>query len=45
MGREVDPTEPVVVSVTRFHAGTANNVIPGEAVIRRDRAGRSATRR
>ena len=31
--REVDPTEPAVLSVTRFHAGTANNVIADEAVI------------
>ena len=29
--RETSPTEPVVVSVTQFHAGTASNVIPGEA--------------
>jgi amidohydrolase len=33
VSRETDPTEPVVISVTRFHAGTANNVIPGDAVI------------
>ena len=31
VSREIDPTEPAVVSVTRFHAGTANNVIPDAA--------------
>lgn len=31
--RMVDPLEPVVVSVTQFHAGTASNVIPGQAVL------------
>jgi amidohydrolase len=29
--REIDPNDPVVVSVTRFEAGTAYNVIPGSA--------------
>ncbi len=29
--REVSPLEPVVVTVAQFHAGTAFNVIPGEA--------------
>ncbi len=29
--REVDPLDPVVVTVAQFHAGTAYNVIPGEA--------------
>ncbi len=29
--REVSPLAPVVVSVTRFHAGTANNIIPATA--------------
>jgi len=29
--REVDPSDPVVVSVTRFEAGTAHNVIPETA--------------
>ena len=29
--RRFDPTDPVVVSVGSFHAGTAGNVIPGEA--------------
>ena len=31
--RMVDPLEPVVVSVTQFHAGTASNVIPNRAVL------------
>ena len=31
VARAIDPLEPVVVSVTRFHAGTADNVIPSEA--------------
>ena len=31
--REVDPTEPVVVSVTQFNAGTARNIIPDTATI------------
>lgn len=29
--REVSPLEPVVVTVAQFHAGTAFNVIPGQA--------------
>ena len=29
--REVDPVDPVVVTVAQFHAGTAYNIIPGEA--------------
>lgn len=29
--RSVDPLDAVVVSVTEFHAGTANNIIPGTA--------------
>ena len=33
VSRETDPTEPTVLSVTRFVAGSANNVIPGEATI------------
>lgn len=33
VSREVDPTEPMVISVTQFHAGTANNVIPESATI------------
>ncbi|MEM7807790.1 MAG: M20 family metallopeptidase [Planctomycetota bacterium] len=33
VSREIDPTDSAVLSVTRFHAGTANNVIPGEAVV------------
>jgi amidohydrolase len=31
MSRNSDPLEPSVISVTRFHAGTANNIIPSEA--------------
>ena len=33
VSREVDPTDSAVISVTQFHAGTANNVIPDEATI------------
>jgi amidohydrolase len=29
--RNVDPLDPCVVSVTQFHAGTANNIIPQSA--------------
>jgi amidohydrolase len=32
--REIDPNDPVVVSITRFEAGTAYNVIPGTATLR-----------
>ena len=31
VARTIDPLDNVVVSVTQFHAGTANNVIPHEA--------------
>jgi amidohydrolase len=31
--RKIDPLEPVVVTVGSFHAGTAFNIIPGEAVL------------
>jgi amidohydrolase len=31
VSRAVDPTEPVVVSVTQFHAGTANNILSPRA--------------
>ncbi|MBV8782482.1 MAG: amidohydrolase, partial [Phycisphaerae bacterium] len=31
--RDFDPTEPVVVTVGMFHAGTATNVIPDDAII------------
>jgi hippurate hydrolase len=31
VSRNVSPTEPAVLSVTQFHAGSAYNVIPGEA--------------
>jgi amidohydrolase len=33
VAREVSPLLPAVVSVTRFHAGTANNIIPTEAIL------------
>ncbi|HQY89053.1 MAG TPA: M20 family metallopeptidase [Tepidisphaeraceae bacterium] len=33
VSRELDPTEPGVVTVGQFHAGTAENVIPDEAMI------------
>lgn len=33
VSRNVDPTEMLVISVTMFHAGTAGNVIPDEAVL------------
>jgi amidohydrolase len=33
VSREYDPTDPAVVTVGKFHAGTATNVIPDEAVI------------
>jgi amidohydrolase len=33
VSREVDPTEPALITVGKFHAGTATNVIPDEAVI------------
>jgi amidohydrolase len=29
--REIDPNDPIVVTVTRFESGTAYNVIPGTA--------------
>lgn len=31
--REVEPQHPIVVTVGQFHAGTADNIIPGEARI------------
>ncbi|EQD41251.1 N-acyl-L-amino acid amidohydrolase (L-aminoacylase), partial [mine drainage metagenome] len=31
VSRETDPLDSLVVSVTQFHAGTAHNVLPGEA--------------
>ena len=31
VSRDVDPLDPVVVSVTQFHAGTAYNIIPESA--------------
>lgn len=33
VSRNVDPIEPAVVSVTKFHSGSAWNVIPNEAVL------------
>ncbi len=33
VSREINPADPVVISVTKFHAGTAYNVIPGHAEI------------
>ncbi len=33
VSREVDPAHPSVVSVGRFHAGTAHNVIAGQATL------------
>lgn len=32
--RTVNPTEGIVVSVTQFHAGDADNVIPDQAILR-----------
>jgi hippurate hydrolase len=32
ISRNHNPTEDLVISVTQFHAGTANNVIPAQAV-------------
>ncbi|MBP6622183.1 MAG: amidohydrolase [Alcaligenes sp.] len=34
VSRNVDPLEPVVVSITQIHAGSADNVIPNEALMR-----------
>jgi hippurate hydrolase len=33
VARRVDPLESAVISVTQFHAGTAENVIPDEAML------------
>lgn len=33
VSREIDPTEPAVVTVGKFHSGTATNVIPDTATI------------
>jgi hippurate hydrolase len=33
VSRNIDPLEPAVLSVTKFHSGTAWNIIPNEAVI------------
>lgn len=32
--RNLDPTEPAVISITQIHAGSADNVIPTDAVLR-----------
>jgi amidohydrolase len=32
VSRDLDPTEPAVVTVGRIHAGTASNIIPDQAV-------------
>jgi len=32
--REVDPLDPAVLSITQIHSGSADNVIPDEAVMR-----------
>jgi amidohydrolase len=34
VSRNVDPLEPAVVSITQFHAGTAWNITPHDAVLR-----------
>ncbi|MBM3518924.1 MAG: amidohydrolase, partial [Alphaproteobacteria bacterium] len=34
VSRSLDPIEAAVVSITQFHAGQADNVIPGEALLR-----------
>ena len=33
VSRTINPFDSAVVSITQFHAGTANNVIPGEATL------------
>ena len=33
VARKVDPLKPAVVSVTQFHSGTAQNIIPDDAMI------------
>lgn len=32
--RDLDPLEPAVISVTQIHTGTADNVIPDQAILR-----------
>lgn len=34
VSRQIDPLKPAVVTVASFHAGTAFNIIPGEAELR-----------
>lgn len=33
ISRKIDPTEPAVISITEFHAGSAHNIIPQKAVL------------
>lgn len=33
VSRSIDPSEPVVISVTQFHAGHADNVVPDNATL------------
>jgi amidohydrolase len=33
VSRQIDPFDKAVISITQFHAGTANNVSPAEAVL------------
>ena len=33
VSRQLDPFDNAVISITQFHAGTANNVIPAEAIL------------
>jgi len=33
VSRQIDPFDKAVISITQFHAGTANNVIPAEAIL------------
>lgn len=33
VSRRTDPLDPVVISVTRFHAGTADNILPEVAIL------------
>ena len=33
VSRNIDPLEPVVLSITKFHSGSAWNIIPNEAVL------------
>ena len=33
VSRDMEPTDPAVITVAKFHAGTATNVIPDTATI------------